>query len=85
MTSPRVEYWVMRRVCEAGRKMTPAAHVAMMTLVNTGKLAMLPSGDIVEPVEVFDTEHEAVTHAEVCRRRFPREDFRVIMNAEVVT
>ena len=89
---PRVEYWVMRVMLHQGRpvqlsldSMSPGAYVATLALVNTGSLATLPDGSIVEPVEVFESEVEAHAHRERLRHQYPREDFRVVLNADVTT
>jgi hypothetical protein len=63
--------------------MSPGASVATLALVNTGDLAMLPDGAIVEPMEVFAIEEDAHAMREKCMRENPSEDFRVVLNADV--
>jgi hypothetical protein len=78
----RTEYWVMRVVLHNRKPRTPAAHIAVMALVNAGTFCLLPSQDIVEPVEVFDEERQAQEHREQLLREFPHEDFRIVMNTD---
>jgi hypothetical protein len=74
--APVVEYWVMRVVLHHGRPRT-------MALVNRGTYAQLPDGSIAEPVEQCSTEHAAHEARERLKRDNPREDYRVIINADV--
>jgi len=87
---PNVEYWVMRVMLHQGRRvqldiMSPGAAIATLALVNTGDLAMLPDGSIAEPMEVFEgvnAELRAHAHREELQKKNPREDYRVILNAD---
>lgn len=81
MTHP--EYWVMRVVLPHDRDRTIAAHLASLALVHEGALALLPSGDICEPVEVFSEEMAAHQHREKLLRDSPGEQFRVVLNADM--
>jgi hypothetical protein len=81
--APVVEYWVMRVVLHHGRPRTPLAEIATMALVNRGTYAQLPDGSIAEPVEQCSTEHAAHEARERLKRDNPREDYRVIINADV--
>lgn len=77
------EFWVMRVVLPHDRDRTIAAHLASLALVQEGSLAMLPSGDICEPVEVFKEEMAAHEHREKLLRDSPGEQFRVVLNADM--
>lgn len=82
------EYWVMRVMLHQGRpvkyeQMDLLTNLSTRALVSAGDLAMLPDGSIAEPVEVFDDEMAAHAHREKLRRDNPREDFRVIINADI--
>jgi hypothetical protein len=86
------EYWVMRRwrMYKDGKyypvtlsMMTPSAQVATLALLSQGKLACLPDDTLAEPVEVFDTEQQAIEHRRVLTTKHPDEDFRVVMNVDV--
>jgi hypothetical protein len=84
------EYWVMR-VCRALRTNEPivfsqcdaATQITVNALAYLGKLCIMPDGTVTEPIEVFDVEADAQAHRLFCRRRWPREDFRVVINADV--
>lgn len=79
----------MRVMLHEGRQpvqldmMTPGAYVATQALIAAGSLAMLPDGSICEPVEVFEDEEAAHAYRLALLKKHPREDFRVILNADV--
>jgi hypothetical protein len=63
--------------------MSPGAYVATLALITAGSLAMLPDGAICEPVEVFRDEESAHEHRAQLAAKHPREDFRVLLSADV--
>lgn len=84
------EYWVMRVMLHQGRAvqlslafMSPGALEATIALLNAGELALMPDNSIVEPVEGFSEEHDALALRERLTRQHPAEDFRVVMTMDV--
>jgi len=89
------EWWVMRvwtrwvdgrRYAVCYDDCSTAVQIAINAGIALGKLAILPGGIVAEPVEVFDgVEGQVGAHArrETEALAHPREDFRVVMNADV--
>lgn len=86
------EYWVMRVLLHQGPQgatpvqldmMTPGAQLATRACIATGTLVMLSDGCICEPTEVFEFEADARTHRQALLDKFPGNDFRIVMNADV--
>lgn len=86
--TPKVEYWVMRVLTDEDGpvtldRCTPASTIAINSLCMLGHMAILPDRTIAEPVEVFEAEALAHKHRAELVREYPREDFRVVMNADM--
>jgi hypothetical protein len=92
VSGPVSEFWVVRVLLHPGPHKRPAklahmdlpAQVATLALVNTGDLGCLPDGCIFEPVEVFSDQLDAHAHREQLQADNSDEDYRVILNTNVV-
>ena len=77
-----VEFWVMRVVVHYRNDGGALPDVGTLAALNTNAYALHPDGHIMEPIEVWSTEHEAHEHRAKLMRDNPGEDYRVILNAD---
>lgn len=88
LASARAQYIVSRVLLHEGRTvqlqlLPDGVATSVQAEIDAGGLALLADGSIVEPVEVFSEEPPAHAHRDQLAKRFPDEDFRVVMTVGV--
>lgn len=79
------EFWCMRIVVRAPwRRNLPIGieGANVLVAVKAETYAILPSGNIVEPIEVYDSQAKATERATMEAAKHPGQTYLIVMNAD---